>query len=121
MPRRTSEWEESKNSLLSMQEQAKTMEEREYLPEKPCGKCKNLSASGIGSGSGRCLILKTGSNITSDPPVFVMEGEVSLMTEVRMDASKCTYYEEMELIDNDIAQAYDPRYSRHMRQMQNQP
>ncbi|MDY6834073.1 MAG: hypothetical protein SVY53_04655 [Chloroflexota bacterium] len=118
MPRRKSEWDEQKENLLCMQEASKTVEEREFLPDTPCGKCKNFSAASFGSGIGRCIVLKTGSDISSDPPVFILEGEVNMTSDVKMDASKCTYFDKMDLIDTDIAQAYDPRYSRHIRQMQ---
>ena len=118
MPRRKSEWDDSMQSILSMHEKSQTVEEREHVPEKACGKCKNFSAVGWGTTSGRCIVLKTGSDIMVEPPVFVLEGEVNITAELRMDASRCTYFEEMQLIETDIAQAYDPRYSRHLRQMQ---
>ena len=116
MPRRKSEWDQVKQGYLSMQELGKTVEEREHIPEKACGKCKNFFAS-AGLTAGQCLVLKMGSHIESDPPVFVVDGEVNLMSDIKMDASKCKYYEEMELIDTDIGEAFDPRYSRHQRQL----
>jgi hypothetical protein len=116
MPRRKSEWDQLKQGLLGMQELGKTVEEREYIPEKSCGKCKNFFAS-PGLTAGHCLTLKIGSDIAANPPVFVLDGEVALMSNIRMDASPCQYYEEMELIDTDIGEAFDPRYSRHQRQM----
>lgn len=116
MPRKKSEWDQFKQGYLGMQEQAKTVQEREYIPEKACGKCKHFFAS-AGVTTGHCLKLKVGSDIESDPPHFVLDGEVNLMSDIRMDASKCTYYEEMELVDTDIGEAFDPRYSRHQRQM----
>ena len=116
MPRRKSEWDQVKQGYLNMQELGKTVEEREYIPEKACGKCKNFFAS-AGLTAGHCLVLKMGSHIESDPPVFVIDSEVNLMSDIKMDASKCKYYEEMEIIDTDIGEAFDPRYSRHQRQL----
>ncbi|MDY6917426.1 MAG: hypothetical protein SVP26_05700 [Chloroflexota bacterium] len=113
MPRRKSEFGTAREDFLGAQEQVK-----EEMPEKACGKCKHFFASSsLGAAGGDCTKLKTGTNITKDPPVFVSEGEANYQTEIRRDASKCTYYEEMELVDTDIGQAFDPRYSRHVRQM----
>ena len=116
MPRKKSEWDQLKQGYLSMQEQAKSKEEREYIPDKSCGKCKNFFAS-TGTTTGHCLILKVGSDMAANPPVFVLDGEVAMMSDITMDASPCKYYEEMELVDTDIGEAFDPRYSRHHRQM----
>ncbi len=117
MPRRKSDWEDAREGFLGAVEKPMTVEEREHVPEKSCGKCKHFSAStALGSAGGHCLVLKTGSNIKSDPPKYVTEGVANMQSDVRMDASNCKYYEEMELVDTDIAEAFDPRYSRHQRQ-----
>jgi len=47
MPRRKSEWDQVKQGYLNMQELGKTVEEREYIPEKACGKCKNFLFSNL--------------------------------------------------------------------------
>ena len=117
MPRRKSEWEEAREGFLGAVEKPKTVEEREYMPEKACGKCKHFSAStALGSAGGHCLILKTGSDVSSEPPKYVTDGVANMQSDVRMDAAKCKYYEEMEFVDTDIGEAFDPRYSRHQRQ-----
>jgi len=117
MPRRKSEWEQARESFLGIQETPKTVEEREYVPEKSCGKCQHFSVStGLGSAGGHCLVLKTGSDISVDPPVLLTEGVANLQSDVRMDAARCTHYEPMGLMDQDISESFDPRYSRHQRQ-----
>ena len=70
------------------------------------------------SGAGRCNELKAGSDLRAEPPVYVLDGNTAMNTMFNMDASKCDYYNEMEIIDTDISQSNDPMYSRHQRQMQ---
>ncbi|MCP4683714.1 MAG: hypothetical protein GY864_15395 [Desulfobacterales bacterium] len=94
----------------------KTMEEREHVPDIPCGKCKNFYQK-IG-GPGHCTILYIGSDIAKDPPVYITEGPAHLTIAFNKDASKCKYYEKMKIIDTDISESPDPMYSRHQRQMQ---
>ena len=116
MPRkRGSQWDSARDAMLDMSEKSRTVDERENVPDKACGKCKNFYQI---SGNGICNVLKDGTDFTIDPPKFVTEGEVFLPTMFNMDAAKCTYYNEMELIDTDISQSSDPMYSRHQRQMQ---
>ncbi|MFW6125883.1 MAG: hypothetical protein ACOC58_02135 [Chloroflexota bacterium] len=118
MPRRKSDWSQAREDFLGAVEKPMSVEEREQWPDKACGKCKHFFASSVlGSAGGQCLVLKTGSSIKTDPPKFVTEGEANMQTDVRADASKCLYYEEMDLVDTDIAEAFDPRYSRHQRQI----
>jgi len=115
--RRQSEWSEAREDFLGAVEKPMSVEEREHMPEKACGKCKHFFASSeLGTAGGQCLVLKTGSNIKTDPPKFVTEGELNMQTDVRREAARCKYYEEMELVDTDISEAFDPRYSRHQRQ-----
>jgi len=46
------------------------------IPEKNCGICKHyLENTYASDGRGTCSMLKDGSDITSDPPVFVLEGK----------------------------------------------
>ncbi|MBE0416052.1 MAG: hypothetical protein IBX36_05910 [Dehalococcoidia bacterium] len=121
MPRRGSEWDRTRDALLSvggMTRETKSVEERERVPEKACGKCKRFfSSTSRGGSGGSCDILKVGSNITKDPPLFVTEGEANYWPDFKMDASRCKYYDEMEFIETDISQAHDPRFSRPFRQM----
>ena len=118
MPRKKGEWEEARAAFLGIQGKERSVEEREHMPAKACGKCKHFYlASILGVTGGDCLKLKTGSNISVDPPVFVLEGDTNLQTEIRMDAGRCSYFEQMEIVDKDISEAFDPRYSRYQRQM----
>jgi hypothetical protein len=117
MRKKKGEWEQAKQTFLNISERPKTYEERETVPEISCGNCKNFVASSrLGSSGGICTVLKAGSDITSDPPVFVLEGEANLQSDVMMDASKCTHHEPLGLVDTDITEAFDGRYSRHQRQ-----
>ena len=118
MPRkRGQEFKDVIEAGIEFMQQDKSLEDRENMPEKACGKCKNFSDVGIG-GAGRCEVLKDGTNIFADPPVLITEGNVSIMTMFNMDGSWCKYFTEMQLMDTDISQSHDPKYSRHQRQMQ---
>ena len=94
----------------------KTVEEREYMPDKPCGKCKKFFH--VAAGRGHCTELKAGSDILEDPPVYNTDSEFHYRTSFNRDGGKCKFYDEMELIDTDISQSNDPMFSRHQRQMQ---
>ena len=117
MPRkRGTEYSNIVNQTIQGMQKEKTVEEREKMPDKACGKCKEFFH--ITSGMGNCNKLKGGSDLKVDPPVYLTEGDAHMSTMFNMDASKCKYYDEMELIDTDISQSNDPRFSRHQRQMQ---
>ncbi len=94
----------------------KGADEKDTIPEKACTKCKNFIESGASEkGEGYCGVLRAGSNILSDPPKIVLEGDVSFFTYFNMDASKCTKYDPMEFVDHDISECADPRYTRGQR------
>jgi len=119
MPRKRGgqqEFGDFRKGVMKYIQQEKTVEQRENIPEIACGKCKHFRDSGS-MGSGTCGILKTGTELWSDPPVFVTEGGAPLLTMFNMNSSWCPHYEEMELVDTDISQSHDPRFSRHQRQM----
>ncbi|MFO7557221.1 MAG: hypothetical protein R6X10_00190 [Desulfobacterales bacterium] len=87
--------------------------------QKVCGTCKNYSESSWASdGRGSCNYLKLGSNITSAPPVYELEGKEGYLTMTLSDASNCKYYEKMKLIDKDGYECSDPQYRRTIRQLQ---
>jgi len=89
------------------------------VPEKNCGICKHfLETAYMSDGRGSCSILKHGSDIISDPPVFNLEEKNGYMLRILTDASKCKYYEKMEFIDKDGRECSDPQYRRSMRQLQ---
>lgn len=86
---------------------------------KICGTCTNYSESSWSSdGRGSCKRLKMGSDINSDPPVYVLEENEGYMTKTLSDASACKYYEKMKMIDKDGYECSDPIYRRSMRQLQ---
>jgi hypothetical protein len=91
----------------------------DQVHEKNCGVCKHyLENSYTSDGRGSCSMLKDGSDITSDPPVFVLDGKNGYMLRILTDAAKCTYFERMEFIDHDGTECSDPMYRRSMRQLQ---
>lgn len=103
-------------SIYSKQTAPKSEQKR---AEKICGICKHyMEGAFTGEGRGACSILKLGSNIEVDPPVFVLEGDDGYRTMNLMDAGKCKYYEKMEFVDKDGTECNDPKYRRSMRQMQ---
>ena len=98
---------------------SKSVEEREKIPDIACGVCRNFSENAYASdGRGSCRILKVGSDIKADPPVFNTEGETGLITFFNTEASKCTSFNRMELIDKDGTECADPAYRRMQRQME---
>ena len=95
------------------------VEEREKVPEKSCGLCKNFSEIAFTSdGRGTCRILKVGSDINIEKPVYVLEGDVSLPLRFNTDGARCERFERMELIDTDGSECADPAYRRSQRQME---
>ena len=58
--------------------------------QKSCGACSHFSAS---SGPGICDVLKSGSDITSNQPLFILQGLANFQTDGGVDASRCRYYE----------------------------
>jgi hypothetical protein len=98
---------------------AKGVEGREKVPEKACGKCSNFSENAYASdGRGFCGVVKVGSDILADPPVFVLEGNAGMMCMFNMDAARCVHYKEMEFIDTDGTECADPQFRRAQRQME---
>lgn len=83
-----------------------------------CGTCLHYSESSWSSdGRGSCKVLKFGSDIHNRPPTFVTDGREGYLTKTLSDASGCTYYEKMKLIDKDGYECSDPAYRRSMRQL----
>jgi hypothetical protein len=97
----------------------KSFEEREKVPDVACGVCKNFSENAYASdGRGVCKTLKIGSNISADTPVYVLEGDTGQITFFNSDASKCSYFVRMEMIDKDGTECADPAFRRAQRQME---
>ena len=90
----------------------------ETIPEKTCGICKHyLETSWSSDGRGSCKVLKEGSDITSNPPVFNLEGKDGYLLRILTDAARCTYFEKSEFIDHDGQECSDPIYRRSMTQL----
>ena len=116
---RGGEWAQMRDTMAKNRSTPKGVEGREHVPEVACGKCKKFSENAYGSdGSGYCIVLKMGSDIDKDPPLYIMEGEASLMTMFNMDTAKCKYFDKMEFIDTDATECADPHYRRTQRQME---
>jgi hypothetical protein len=113
---RRSEWGAAREKMVDHSLKAKGVEQRERVPDICCGKCKNFSENAyVSDGSGFCGILREGSNIETED--YLLEGKVSLRAVFNMDAGKCKYYEQMEMIDTDTTECADPAFMRAARQM----
>ena len=87
--------------------------------EKVCGNCKHyLESSWSSDGRGSCTLLKIGSDIHAQPPVYMLEGKDGYPTKNLNDASLCKYYDKMTFIDKDGYECSDPVFRRSMRQFQ---
>ena len=91
----------------------------ENVPDMVCGICKHfLETAAYSDGRGTCTVLKDGSDITCNPPIFIMEGKDGYRLRALTDAAKCPSYKKMEFIDHDGTECSDPKYRRSMRQFQ---
>ena len=116
---RGGEWAQMRDTMAKNRSTPKGVDGREHVPEIACAKCKKFSESGYSSdGGGYCTVLKSGSDIQKDPPIYKLEGEASLLTMFNVDAAKCKYFVEMEVIDTDATECADPHYRRTQRQME---
>ncbi|MEW6439298.1 MAG: hypothetical protein AB1640_00035 [bacterium] len=116
---RRDQWKQACDSMLGEFTKPKTFEEREKVPEKACGLCKNFSENAyVSDGRGTCGVLKTGSDVALDPPVYVTEGEAGLITFFNKDGARCAHFARMEMIDKDGAECADPAFRRAHRQME---
>lgn len=116
---RRDEWGQVKENMFGPATQAKSVEEREKVPKIACGVCKNFSENAYASdGRGTCRILKTGSDIGANPPVYVFEGESGFISFFNTEAATCTHFTRQELIDKDGFECADPAYRRAQRQME---
>ena len=117
---RRSEWRKVRRALAGRGDKmGKTVEERENMPRKACGFCKQFSENAKDSdGRGTCGILKMGSDLLSTPPELVTEGEIGLITFINTDSDKCKYFTKMAFIDKDLGETADPSFRRAHRQME---
>jgi len=94
------------------------LDETEKIPDQPCGLCRQYMESAWSSdGRGSCKVLKEGSDITADPPVFFLEGKNGYMLRILTDSSRCRYYERNDFIDKDGYECSDPVFRRFIRQL----
>jgi hypothetical protein len=117
---RRDEWKKVKDSISMHQGQmGKTLEERETMPAKACGYCKNFFENAYNAdGRGSCKVLKMGTDLKADPPVFVLEGDAGLISYINTNAEKCPHYNKMEIIDTDLGEISDPSFRRSHRIME---
>ena len=117
---RRDEWKKVSESIrMESGQMGKTLEEREKMPEKACGFCKNFSENAYSAdGRGSCKILKMGSDLNANPPLVITEGETGLITYINMNALKCPHFQKMEMIDTDLGEISDPAYRRSHRIME---
>ncbi len=106
-----------RDAMLGASEKERSYEEREHMPDIACGLCKNFFQAGLGTTGGMCKVLKKGTDITAEPPVFTQEGETLYPVNFNMESSKCTFFDKMEIVETDATQSHDPMVSRHQRQM----
>lgn len=116
---RKDQWSKIRESMFDQATKAKSVQEREAVPEIACGVCRYFSENAYASdGRGSCRTLKTGSDIVSDPPVFVTQGDMGMIRFFNSDACRCTYFSKMDLIDKDGYECADPAFRRAHRQME---
>jgi hypothetical protein len=115
---RRDQWKQAIEGVLSSGHKASGVEDREKVPEINCAVCKNFSENAYASdGRGTCRILKIGSDISVEKPVYVLEGEAPLSVKFNMDASRCGRFDKTDYIDTDGSECADPSYRRAQRQM----
>lgn len=115
---RRDEWKQVKDSIFDQATKTKSVEEREAIPEMACGVCTHFSENAYASdGRGSCKVLKVGSDVSADPPVYVAQGDTGMISFFNRDARRCEYFSKMALIDKDGFECADPAYRRAHRQM----
>lgn len=116
---RRDEWSGVRESIFDQAVKTKSVEEREAIPEKACGICTHFSENAYASdGRGSCKKLKVGSNVRTDPPVYVTQGETGMISFFNADARRCELFSRMTFIDRDGNECADPAYRRAHRQME---
>jgi len=114
---RRNQWKQMKDNMFGQASQAKTVQQRESIPEKACSLCRFFSDNAYASdGRGSCKQLKMGSNISADPPIIVNEGDTGLVTFFNTDGKNCPHFTRLSMIDKDGTECADPEYRRAQRQ-----
>ncbi|MBU2490390.1 MAG: hypothetical protein KKA60_13450 [Proteobacteria bacterium] len=116
---RRDQWKQVQNGMFTEVTSQRSVEDRETVPDVACGFCKNFSENAYASdGRGYCKQLKVGSNIKTDPPVYVMEGDAGLTVLFNAEAAGCKFFDRMDFVDTDGHEVADPSYRRVQRQME---
>lgn len=116
---RRDQWQQVKETMFEVASRGRSVVERERVPDRACGVCRNFSENAYASdGRGSCKILKAGSNISVDPPRYVTEGDMGLIGFFNTDASRCSHFSKMQLIDRSGQECADPAFRRAHRQME---
>ena len=116
---RRDQWKQVQQNMFGEATRARSVEERERIPDQACGLCKNFSENAYASdGRGSCRVLKMGSDIDKDPPALVTAGETGMVSFFNKDARRCTHFTKMDLIDKDGTECADPAFRRMQRQME---
>ncbi len=116
---RREQWKQISNKMMGELTKPKSFEERERVPDKACGVCQNFSENAYASdGRGTCRVLRAGSNLDGEHPVYVTEGETALITFFNTDGARCSRFAKMEIIDKDATECADPAFRRAQRQME---
>jgi len=116
---RRDQWQQVKDQMFGQATKAKSINERETVPQNACGLCKNFSENAYASdGRGSCNVLKFESDIAKDPPVVVTTGDMGFITFFNADGKRCPHFSRMQLIDTDGTECADPAFRRMQRQME---
>ena len=116
---RRDQWREVQGAMFGEVTKPRTVEEREKVPDKACGLCRNFAENAYASdGRGLCKILKVGSDIAKSPPVLILVGEVGFPTMFNSDGAMCVHFGPMDFIDTDGTEVADPSFRRVQRQME---
>ncbi|MEW5735322.1 MAG: hypothetical protein AB1921_10735 [Thermodesulfobacteriota bacterium] len=116
---RRDQWREVQGAMFGEVTKPRTVEEREKVPDRACGLCRNFAENAYASdGRGLCKVLKVGSDIAAATPVFVVAGEVGYPTMFNTDGARCNHWSPMDFVDTDGTEVADPSYRRVQRQME---
>jgi hypothetical protein len=111
--------EKAKQAMAAVFKQQTTPKTEDKMADKICGKCKKYAENSWASdGRGTCSVLSIGSDIDTDPAVYVTDGDMPFITMTLTDAKYCKHYDEMTMIDSDNTEVSDPKFKRSIRQMQ---
>jgi len=116
---RRDQWKQVQQNMFGEATRARSVEEREHVPDQACGLCSNFSENAYASdGRGSCRLLKMGSDIDRDPPTLITEGDTGMVSFFNKNAARCAHFTRMAFIDKDGNECADPQFRRMQRQME---